>query len=124
MSGNNKQAIDFADRALGFVTFENFMKVDIRVGVIISAEPVPKSEKLLKLEVNFGDFQRTIVAGLGEKYKHMSAFVNHHALFVVNLPPRKLMGIESHGMILAASLHDGPYYINVGEWMTPGAKIG
>jgi len=82
-------------------TFEEFMKVDLRVGTIRSAERVPKSDKLLRLQVSFGSMgDRQILAGIGKTFEP-SELVGHKSVFVVNLPPRKMMGLESHGMILA-----------------------
>lgn len=85
------------------ITFDDFLKVDIRAGHILAAERVPKSDKLLKLTVNFGAEigTRQILAGIGKDYMPES-IVGLRAAFVVNLPPRKMMGLESHGMILAA----------------------
>lgn len=83
------------------IAFEDFLKVDIRVGRIDSAERVPKSDKLLKLQVDFGELgKRQILAGIGKTYSP-EAIVGQVAPFVVNLHPRKMMGLESHGMILA-----------------------
>ena len=84
------------------ITYEDFCKVDIRVGTILKAEPVPKSDKLLRLEINFGEEigTRVIVAGIA-KYFHTDYLVHQQVIAVVNMAPRKLLGIESHGMILA-----------------------
>jgi methionyl-tRNA synthetase len=96
-----------------FISFEDFQKVDIRAGKITAAEPVPKSEKLLKLTVDFGEIGfRQVVAGIAKSYSP-ERLVGNTAAFVVNLAPRKIMGLESHGMILAAE--------NVPE--TPGVSI-
>lgn len=84
------------------ITYEDFCKVDIRVGIITKSERVPKSEKLLKLEVYFGELgHRQIVAGIGKDY-NPEGIVGLLVVAVLNLAPRKLMGIESHGMLLAA----------------------
>jgi len=83
------------------ISFDDFLKVDIRVGLIKSAERVPKSDKLLKLQVDFGVLgQRQILAGIGKRY-NPETIVGQRAAFVVNLAPRKMMGLESNGMILA-----------------------
>lgn len=83
------------------ITFDDFMKVDIRCGFITAAERVPKSDKLLKLKVNFGPLgERQVLAGIGKSFQP-EAIVGLSAAFVVNLAPRKMMGLESHGMILA-----------------------
>lgn len=88
------------------ITFDDFMRVDLRVGQILSAEKVEKSEKLVRLEVNLGPElgTRQIVAGIATFYPAES-LVGRKIVVVANLKPRKLMGLESNGMILAA--HDG-----------------
>lgn len=85
------------------ITYEDFTKVDIRVGVIVSAEEIPKAKKLLKLSVDFGDEigVRTIVAGIAKHFVPID-LTGSNILAVVNLEPRSIMGIESHGMIMAA----------------------
>lgn len=84
------------------IVFDDFLKVDMRVGTIVSAERVPKSDKLLKLQVKFGELgERQIVAGIGKDYEP-EAIVGLQIVAVVNLAPRKLMGLESNGMILAS----------------------
>lgn len=84
------------------ISFDDFMKVDIRAGHIRAAEAVPKSKKLLRLTVDFGDLgTRQILAGIAESYVPEQV-IDQQAAFVVNLEPRKMMGLESHGMILAA----------------------
>ncbi|WP_420421013.1 methionine--tRNA ligase [Simkania sp.] len=82
------------------VDFEQFQQLDLRVGLILSAEPVPKSKKLLKLEVDFGIEKRTIVSGIAKGFPDPSVLVGKKATFVVNLKPVKLMGVESQGMLL------------------------
>lgn len=92
------------------ITFDDFLKLDIRVGQITTAEPVPKSKKLLKLSVDFGTEVgvRTILAGIaGPDPVGASEHLNlakPKVLAVINLAPRQMMGIESHGMLLAS--HD------------------
>lgn len=103
-----KKAIDAVDHTLGYITFDDFVKVDIRAGTIHSAEAVPKSEKLLKLQVYFGEEigTRTIMAGIAKSYSPEN-IKGLRVLAVVNLAPRKMMGVESHGMLLAGSLTEG-----------------
>lgn len=106
------------------ISFEDYSKVDIRSGTIVKAERVPKSNKLLKLEVNFGLLgTRQILAGIGKDF-NPEVMVGVSALFVVNLAPRQMMGLESHGMILAASDADGKLHVsNCGE-VPDGTQIG
>ncbi|MBS1784890.1 MAG: methionine--tRNA ligase [Acidobacteria bacterium] len=84
------------------VDADTFFKVDLRVGKILEAERVPKSDKLIKMKVDLGLEQRTIVGGLGKAYEP-DELLQRSVVVVANLAPRKLMGIESHGMLLAAS---------------------
>ena len=82
------------------IDFPTFMKLDIRVGEIIEAERVEKSDKLLILVFDFGDFKRQVLAGIGTKFSPEDV-LNKQLPVIVNLEPRKLMGLESQGMILA-----------------------
>jgi len=83
------------------VTFEDFSKLDIRVGTILTAERVPKTDKLLKLTVDTGIDQRTIVSGIAA-YHDPATLPGKQVSVLVNLAPRKIKGIESQGMILMA----------------------
>lgn len=90
------------------ITIDDFAKIDIRVGVVEKAETHTSGTKLLVLTVDFGELgKRTICAGIREfvKDRHQS-LVGRRFLFVVNLPPRSMRGIESQGMILAAATED------------------
>ena len=84
------------------VDADTFFKVDLRVGKILEAERVPKSDKLIKMKVDIGLEQRIIVGGIGKAYEP-AELLQRLVVVVANLAPRKLMGIESHGMLLAAS---------------------
>ena len=88
------------------VKFEDFEKIDVRVGTVIAAEKIEGSKKLIKLQVDFGDLgKRQIITGIAEWYKPED-FVDMQTTFVVNLPYRMLMGHESQGMIFACGLED------------------
>jgi methionyl-tRNA synthetase len=84
------------------ITLEEFQKVDLRVGKITACEPVPKSKKLLKLQVELGTEQRQVVAGIAEQRKP-EELIGRTIIVVANLAPAKLMGVESQGMLLATS---------------------
>jgi len=88
------------------IDFEDFSKLDIRVGTIIEAIKVPKTKKLLQLKVNVGIDTRTIVSGIAESFKP-SAIIGQKVTVLVNLAPRKLRGVESQGMILMTDTPDG-----------------
>ena len=88
------------------ITFEDFTKLDIRVATILEAEKVPKADKLLKLLVDTGIDQRTVVSGIAEHYSAEDV-VGKKVSLLMNLAPRKIRGVESHGMILMAENQDG-----------------
>ncbi|MBF8247988.1 MAG: methionyl-tRNA synthetase, partial [Bacteroidetes bacterium] len=89
-----------------FISIEDFKKVDLRLGKVISAERVPKSDKLLKLQVEIGPERKQIIAGIAQHYS-ADQMVGKMVVVVANLQPAKLMGQESQGMLLAASDSDG-----------------
>jgi len=82
------------------VTFDDFKKLEIKIGRVISAEKVEGADKLYKLEVDFGEFKRQIVSGIVDFYTP-EELVNHQFPFIVNLEPRTIRGVESQGMLMA-----------------------
>ncbi len=96
------------------ITFDDFVKVQLKVGEIIACEPVPKSNKLLKETVKFGNEVRTVVSGIAKHYKP-EEMVGKKVVFVTNLAPRKVCGIVSEGMILAAEDENGTLALVVPE---------
>jgi methionyl-tRNA synthetase len=106
------------------ITIDDFVKVDLRVGLVISAEAVKGADKLLHLKVDIGEAEpRTIVAGIAKAYAP-ETLVNRKVVIVANLAPRKLRGIESKGMIVAASLEGGsPVLAAFLEEVPVGARL-
>ncbi len=105
------------------LTIEDFMKVELRVARVIAAEAVPKSSRLLKLQVDLGAEQRTIVAGIAETYTP-ETMVGRTVVVVANLKPAKLMGVESNGMVLAASPEGGtPVLLGLEQPAAPGTRV-
>jgi methionyl-tRNA synthetase len=105
------------------LTIDDFMKVELRVAKVLEAEAVPKSKKLVKLRIDVGTEQRTIVAGIAEAYQP-DQLVGRTIVIVANLKPAKLMGIESNGMVLAASPEGGlPTLIAVDESIPAGTRV-
>jgi methionyl-tRNA synthetase len=84
-----------------FITIDDFVKVELRVAEVLSAERVPKADKLLNLRVSLGDEERTVLAGMAEYYQP-EELVGRKVIMVANLAPRKMRGLESQGMLLAA----------------------
>lgn len=92
------------------ISIEDFKKVDIVVGKILSAEKVPDTDKLLKLSVDLGEeTPRQIVSGISLYFPDCSMLVGKKCMFVANLEPRTIKGVESQGMILAVSTSDGKF---------------
>lgn len=104
------------------IGIEDFMKVDLRVGKIVSAERVVKSEKLVKLQVDIGTETRQVVAGIGKSYTP-EELTGKTIVIVANLKPAKLMGIESQGMLLAGSSGELLAVATFDREMKPGAKV-
>ena len=106
------------------ITIDDFMKIQLKTAKILSAERVPKSEKLLKLQVSLGEGaeQRQIVAGIGKKYEP-GTLVGKTIVIVANLKPAKLMGIESQGMVLAAGDSEVRGLVTILEEVDPGTKV-
>jgi methionyl-tRNA synthetase len=107
----------------GTIEYDDFAKVELRVAEVLSAERVPKSEKLLKLSVNAGDpAPRQILAGIGQHYAP-EQLVGKRVIIVANLKPRKMMGLESHGMVLAASDADSLWVTSIAGEPKPGSAV-
>ncbi len=85
------------------ITVEDFSKLDIRIGTILSAERVPETDKLIKFEIDFGSEKRQIIGGFAPSYPDPAALVGTQVPVLVNLEPRTMRGFESQGMILAAA---------------------
>lgn len=107
--------------SLPLISFEDFQKIDLRIGTIKEAEAIPGSKKLIKLKVDIGE-ERTVVAGLKGHYAEED-LIGTEILFVANLAPAKLMGVESHGMLLAASDEAGLHLLVPDTSTVPGSRV-
>lgn len=87
------------------ITFEEFKKIEIRIGKILTAEKVADADRLLKLQVDFGDFQRQIISGIAESFT-AEELIGKKLPFIVNLEYRKFKGEESQGMLMAIDAED------------------
>ncbi len=104
------------------ISFEDFQKIDLRVAKIIEAKRVEGSEKLLKLIVDLGNEKRQLVAGIA-KYYRPEDLIGKEIVVVANLEPKKIMGIESQGMLLAANLNGEPVILIPEKEVPPGTKV-
>lgn len=119
---STNRIIEDKSDAYELIDIEFFKKIDLRVGLIRNAEHVPGSKKLIKLIVDLGSEVRQIIAGLAEWY-NPEDLVNKYVIVVANLKPRKLMGYESQGMILATCSKGKPSILTVLEPVEPGSKV-
>jgi len=117
-------AVVKADQAAsGKISIDDFAKIELRVGLVKVAERVPKADKLLRLEIDIGSEVRQVLAGIAEAYAP-ETLIGRKVVIVANLAPRKLRGMESNGMIVAASLDDGkPVLAGFLEDVPVGARL-
>lgn len=106
------------------IPFTDFEKIDIRIGTVLECIKVPKADKLLQFLIDDGIAKRTIISGIAQWYKPED-LIGKQVCFIANLEPRKLRGIESHGMLLSAEDADGNLsLIQPSVLVTPGSKVG
>ncbi len=108
-----------------YISFEEFKKMDIRVGTIKEIEPIPDTDKLLKCQVDFGEVDengqkklRQIISGIREYYPEYQKLINKQVLYIINIEPRKIKGHESNGMLMAV---DG--FENQPVFLIPEVKV-
>ncbi|MDT8394274.1 MAG: methionine--tRNA ligase [Bacteroidales bacterium] len=124
---DTKKANEMEERkvepAKEMIDYDTFSKMDVRIGKILEAEKVPKTQKLLKLKVDTGVDVRTVVSGIAEYYDP-GEIIGKHACFLINLAPRKIRGIESNGMILMAEDADGKLtFVSPDDDFEPGSTV-
>lgn len=114
-----------------YVSYEDFKKMDIRIGTIKEVESVPETDKLLCFQIDFGEVDengvqklRQIISGLHEYYPDFSILLNKQVLYIVNLEPRKIKGYESNGMLMAVDGLDGkPVFLTPEVPVSSGSKV-
>jgi methionyl-tRNA synthetase len=104
------------------ISIEDFAKIQMRVGQVIEAEKVENSRKLIRLKVDIGTEVRQVVAGIAEAYD-VASLLNRKVVIVANLKPARLMGLESNGMIVAASDGGKPVLVTFAEDVANGALL-
>jgi len=123
ISASSQPQKESSSSAKPIINFEDFDKIDLRVGTIIAAEKVQKADKLLQLTVDLGNEQRTIVSGIAQHYAP-EEIIGQQVVVVANLAPRKLKGITSQGMILMAEDQQGKlHFIAPSAIISPGGKV-
>jgi len=122
LKGDAKKTKPQEESSLQTITIDDFAKVELKIGKIIYAERIPKSDKLIKMRVDIGE-ERQVVAGIGKAYSP-DELIGKKIVLVVNLKPTKLMGVESHGMILAATDDKGtPVILTSFSDVKEGARV-
>ena len=122
-----------------YVTYEEFKKMDMRVGTIRGVEPVEGTDKLLKCQIDFGEVEevasieegveptpkfRQIVSGIREYFPEYETLIGKQVLYIVNLDPRMIRGVESQGMLMAVDGKDGkPVFLTPENEVLPGSKV-
>ena len=104
------------------VSYDDFTKLDLRVAKIESIEKIPGKTRIVKGIVNLGTEKRDVIIG-GAEYYQPEELVGKTVIVVANLEPKKMAGIESNAMLLAADVNDKPYWLTVLEDVEPGTKI-
>jgi tRNA-binding protein len=103
-------------------TYDDFAKLDIRVAKIIEVEKIPGKSKIIKGIIDLGEDKRQVIIG-GAEYYQPEELVNKKVIVISNLEPRKIAGVESNAMLLAADLNDRPFWLTVNEDVPLGTKI-
>ena len=104
------------------ISYDDFKKLDIRIGKVLAAEKIQGSKKLIKLEVDLGKEKRQLVVGMAEFFSP-EYFLNKELVVLANLESRKLMGIESQGMVLAADVNGKPILLLPENEVPPGSIV-
>ncbi len=105
------------------INYDDFTKLDIKIGKVISVEKVPETDRLLKFELDFGSEKRIIIGGWAISYPDPSVLVGTQVPVLMNLEPRVIRGVESQGMILAATQDDKPVAIHPEKEVDLGAQV-
>ncbi len=116
---------------MDYVTYEEFKKMDIRIGTIREIEPVPETDKLLRCQVDFNEKDETgepkfrqIISGIREYYPEFEKLIGKQVLYIVNLEPRKIKGFESNGMLMAVDgQNDMPVFLVPDTEVGSGTKV-
>ena len=105
-----------------YITYDDFKKLDLRVGKVIEAERIKGMTKVMKALVDLGDEKRELIVG-GAKFYEPEYFTNKTVIVVANLEPKKIAGITSNGMLLAADVNGKPIWLTVAEDVPAGSKV-
>ena len=104
------------------ISYDDFQKLDLRVANILKIEKIPGKTKIVKGEIDIGDETRVVIIGGAEFYEPKD-LIGKTVIVVANLEPKKMAGVESNAMLLAADINNKPFWLTVGSEVPPGTKI-
>ena len=104
------------------VTYDDFAKLDLRIAKILSTEKIPGKSRIIKGMIDLGEEKREVIIG-GAEYYQLEELVGRIVIVIANLEPRKIAGLESNAMLLAADVNDKPFWLTVKEDVPLGTKI-
>ena len=105
------------------ITFNDFKKLEIKIGKVISAEKIPEADKLIKFVFDIGTEQRQIMAGMADFFDNPSELVGKEMPILINIKPKKFRGYDSHGMIIAADVNGRPILLHPEKEIPPGSIV-
>ncbi len=104
------------------ISYDDFAKLDLRVAKIVATEKIPGKSRIIKGQIDLGEEKRDVIIG-GAEFYQPEELVGKTVIVVANLEPKKLAGVESNAMLLAADVNDKPYWLTVSEEVPPGTPI-
>ena len=107
---------------MDYVSYDDFSKLDLRVAKILSTEKIPEKSRIIKGTISLGDEERDVIIG-GAQFYEPEDLVGKLVIVIANLEPKKMAGIESNAMLLAADIDDKPFWLTVSEDVPEGTKI-
>ena len=107
---------------MGYVSYDDFSKLDLRVAKILSVEKIPEKSRIIKGIISLGDEERNVIIG-GAQFYEPEDLIGKTVIVVANLEPKKLAGVESNAMLLAADIDDKPFWLTVDQDVPEGTKI-
>ncbi len=107
---------------MSIITYDDFCKLDIRVAKVVSTEPIPGKTRIIKGLIDLGGEQRDVIIG-GAQYYKPEDMVGKTVIVITNLEPKKMAGVESNAMLLAADVDDKPFWLTVSEEVPIGSSI-
>ena len=105
-----------------YVSYDDFSKLDLRVAKIVSTEKIPEKSRIIKGTISLGDEERDVIIG-GAQFYEPEDLVGKLVIVIANLEPKKMAGVESNAMLLAADIDDKPFWLTVSENVPEGTKI-